>query len=172
MLFYSRNYNSQWLYYLQQSGEYYEFDENIKVSWYGDDSIKYIRGTEALVHACMWNLAQQFNVSFEEIPYPLAVFSQALGLNDSGLDGLYGWTTNINPHYVINDILHPLDDETIYKTMNSSGTLGQGVSKIYLDKENASSQTKVLTKIVSSVLGNKRLPMLIIDSQSIIKDNN
>ena len=56
--------------------------------------------------------------------------------------------------------------------MNSSGTLGQGVSKIYLDKENASSQTKVLTKIISTVLGNKRLPMLIIDSKSVIKDRN
>ena len=52
--------------------------------------------------------------------------------------------------------------------MHSSGTSGQEVSKIYLDKENAFLQTKVLTKIVSTVLGNKRLPMLIIDSKSII----
>jgi len=61
-------------------------------------------------------------------------------------------------------------DEKIFKIMNSSGTSGQGVSKIFLDKENASSQTKVLTKIVSTVIGKKRLPMLIIDSKSIIKD--
>ena len=56
--------------------------------------------------------------------------------------------------------------------MHSSGTSGQDVSKIYLDKENAFLQTKVLTKIVSTVLGNKRLPMLIIDSKSTIKDRN
>ena len=65
-----------------------------------------------------------------------------------------------------------IDDEKIFKTMNSSGTSGQGVSKIFLDKENAFSQTKVLTKIVSTVIGNKRLPMLIIDSKSYIKDRN
>jgi len=68
--------------------------------------------------------------------------------------------------------LSSIDDEKIFKTMNSSGTSGQGVSKIFLDKENAFSQTKVLTKIVSTVLGNKRLPMLIIDSKSVIKDRN
>ena len=68
--------------------------------------------------------------------------------------------------------LSSIDDEKIFKTMNSSGTSGQGVSKIFLDKENAFSQTKVLTKIVSTVIGNKRLPMLIIDSKSSIKDRN
>ena len=68
--------------------------------------------------------------------------------------------------------LSSIDEEKIVKTLNSSGTSGQDVSKIYLDKENAFLQTKVLTKIVSTVLGNKRLPMLIIDSQSIIKDRN
>jgi len=68
--------------------------------------------------------------------------------------------------------LSSIDEEKIFKTMNSSGTSGQQVSKIYLDKENASLQTKVLIKIVSNVLGSKRLPMLIIDSQSIIKDRN
>ena len=65
-----------------------------------------------------------------------------------------------------------INKEKIFKTMNSSGTTGQNVSKIYLDKENASLQTKVLTKIVSTVLGNKRLPMLIVDSKSTVKDRN
>ena len=65
-----------------------------------------------------------------------------------------------------------INKEKIFKTMNSSGTSGQHVSKIYLDKENASLQKKVLTKIVSTVLGNKRLPTLIIDSKSTVKDRN
>ncbi len=60
----------------------------------------------------------------------------------------------------------------VFKTLNSSGTSGQKLSKIFLDKENASRQTKVLTKIISNVLGNKRLPMLIIDSESVIKNRN
>ena len=63
-------------------------------------------------------------------------------------------------------------EEKIIKIMNSSGTSGQQVSKIYLDKENANLQIKVLTKIVSTVLGNKRLPMLVIDSKSIIEDRH
>ena len=68
--------------------------------------------------------------------------------------------------------LSSIDEDLIFKTMNSSGTSGQDVSKIYLDRENATLQTKVLTKIVSTILGNKRLPMLIIDSKSVIKDRN
>lgn len=62
--------------------------------------------------------------------------------------------------------------ETIVKTMTSSGTSGQRVSKIYLDKDTAAMQTRVLAKITSDFLGNKRLPMLVIDSSAIIKDRN
>lgn len=58
----------------------------------------------------------------------------------------------------------------VIKTLTSSGTSGQQVSKIFLDRSNAALQTKVLTKIMTSFLGNKRLPMLIIDSKSVIKD--
>ena len=68
--------------------------------------------------------------------------------------------------------LSSINKEKIFKIINSSGTTSEKVSKIYLDKENASSQTKVLTKIVSTILGNKRLPMLIIDSKSVKKDRN
>jgi len=60
--------------------------------------------------------------------------------------------------------------EEIVKTMTSSGTSGQAVSKIYLDRETASNQTKVLTKIVSSFIGNKRVPMIIIDTESVVKN--
>ena len=51
----------------------------------------------------------------------------------------------------------------IFKILNSSGTSGSKLSKIYLDKNNANIQVKVLNKIIGSILGNKRLPMLIID---------
>lgn len=62
--------------------------------------------------------------------------------------------------------------EEIVKTMTSSGTTGQQVSKIFLDRETASIQTKVLTKIVSNFLGKKRVPMLILDSSAVVKDRN
>lgn len=65
-----------------------------------------------------------------------------------------------------------VEKEEIVKTMTSSGTSGQAVSRIYLDRETSSNQTKVLTKIVSSFIGNKRVPMIIIDSESVLKDRN
>jgi len=62
--------------------------------------------------------------------------------------------------------------ENIVKTMTSSGTSGQEVSKIFLDKKTAFNQSKVLTKIVSTYIGSKRTPMIIIDSPSVIKNRN
>ena len=53
--------------------------------------------------------------------------------------------------------------DLIIKTLNSSGTSGNKKSKIYLDKENALNQVKVLQKIITKTLGKDRLPMLIID---------
>ena len=58
----------------------------------------------------------------------------------------------------------------IIKTMTSSGTSGQDVSKIFLDKETSSLQVKVLSKIMADFIGKKRLPMLIIDTKSIISN--
>jgi phenylacetate-coenzyme A ligase PaaK-like adenylate-forming protein len=62
--------------------------------------------------------------------------------------------------------------EEIVKTMTSSGTSGQQVSKIYLDRDTSSLQTKVLMKIVSDFIGNRRVPMLILDSSSVVKDRS
>jgi hypothetical protein len=63
-----------------------------------------------------------------------------------------------------------VDRSKVVKTMTSSGTTGQAVSKIFLDKETAAMQTKVLAAIMSGFNGGQRLPMLIIDSKSILKD--
>jgi phenylacetate-coenzyme A ligase PaaK-like adenylate-forming protein len=63
-----------------------------------------------------------------------------------------------------------VDKENIFKTMTSSGTTGQMVSKIYLDKKTASNQQKTLVKIVSSFTGTGRLPMIIIDCPSVVKN--
>ena len=67
------------------------------------------------------------------------------------------------------DLLSVSKDEVV-KTMTSSGTSGQQVSKIYLDRDTSSNQTKVLTKIVSNFIGKKRVPMLILDSSAVVKD--
>lgn len=68
--------------------------------------------------------------------------------------------------------LKSIPQEEVFKTMTSSGTTGQQVSKIYLDRNTASNQQKTLVKIVSEYTGKSRLPMLIIDSPSVVKNRN
>ncbi len=58
----------------------------------------------------------------------------------------------------------------IFKTMTSSGTSGQQPSRVFLDKTTAANQAKVLSKIVTSHIGKKRLPMLILDSSAVLKN--
>lgn len=66
--------------------------------------------------------------------------------------------------------LMSVPSESVVKTMTSSGTTGQQVSKIYLDKETSANQTKTLTKIVSSYIGSKRVPMIILDTSALLKN--
>ena len=66
--------------------------------------------------------------------------------------------------------LRSVPQEEVVKTMTSSGTTGQAVSKIYLDRITSSNQQKALVKIVSSFTGSNRMPMLIIDCPSVIKN--
>ena len=68
--------------------------------------------------------------------------------------------------------LKSIPDNKIFKKLLSSGTSKQQLSKIYLDKNNAKNQTKVLGKIMETILGNQRLPMLIIDQSPKILDRS
>ena len=65
-----------------------------------------------------------------------------------------------------------IDRSEAFKTMTSSGTTGQQVSKIYLDRATASFQTRVLSKLMGRLLGKHRLPMLVVDSPSIVTDRS
>jgi len=58
--------------------------------------------------------------------------------------------------------LKSTSSKKIVKILLSSGTSGNQLSKIYLDKENASMQSKALNKIIKTILDKERLPMLII----------
>jgi len=66
--------------------------------------------------------------------------------------------------------LYSVPDDLVVRTMTSSGTSGQQVSKIYLDKNAASLQRKVLSQIVSQFIGSKRLPMIVIDTATTISN--
>jgi phenylacetate-coenzyme A ligase PaaK-like adenylate-forming protein len=60
--------------------------------------------------------------------------------------------------------------EDVVKTMTSSGTSGQSVSQIFLDKKTAAMQIKVLSKIMANFVGTQRLPMLVIDCRATVSD--
>ncbi len=66
--------------------------------------------------------------------------------------------------------LRSVTQEDVVKTMTSSGTSGQTPSRIFLDRVTAANQTKALTRIVSAVTGAQRMPMIVVDSPSVIKD--
>lgn len=66
--------------------------------------------------------------------------------------------------------LYSVNKEDIVKTMTSSGTSGQAVSKIYLDRETSYNQQKTMVKIVSDFTGSNRMPMIILDCPSVIKN--
>ncbi len=66
--------------------------------------------------------------------------------------------------------LRSVPSEDVVKTMTSSGTTGQAVSKIYLDRATSSNQQKTMVKIVSEFTGSSRMPMIIIDCPSVVKN--
>lgn len=60
----------------------------------------------------------------------------------------------------------------VIKTLTSSGTTGQAVSRIYLDRETSLRQTRVLSGIMAAFLGRQRLPMVVVDSPDLLKDRS
>jgi len=58
----------------------------------------------------------------------------------------------------------------VVKTMTSSGTSGQTVSRIFLDRPGAAMQTKVLMRIMSDFIGKQRKPLIILDTEAVVKN--
>lgn len=58
----------------------------------------------------------------------------------------------------------------VFKTLLSSGTTGQAVSRIYLDRDTAAMQSRVLASIVADFVGTRRLPMVVVDNADVVKD--
>ena len=67
-------------------------------------------------------------------------------------------------------LLQSVPDSERFKEMTSSGTTGQAVSRIVLDRSTSAYQTRALVKIMQEFLGKDRLPMLIVDHPSVIRD--
>jgi len=68
--------------------------------------------------------------------------------------------------------LKSIPKEEIFKILVSSGTTSSHPSKIFLDRETAQKQTQALSEIMTSFLGEERLPMLVIDHPNVIKDRH
>ncbi|MEU8359218.1 acyl-protein synthetase [Nonomuraea sp. NPDC048882] len=66
--------------------------------------------------------------------------------------------------------LRSVPEDQVFRVLTSSGTTGQRPSRIYLDKEAAAAQTRMLAATVRAVLGERRLPMLIVDTRSVVRD--
>lgn len=66
--------------------------------------------------------------------------------------------------------LKSVAQDEIVQTMTSSGTTTQTVSRILLDKKTAGDQKKALSHILSSYIGNTRLPLMILDSRKTLAD--
>ncbi|BAY75677.1 hypothetical protein NIES25_21240 [Nostoc linckia NIES-25] len=68
--------------------------------------------------------------------------------------------------------LKSIQSEQIVKILTSSGTTSTQVSRIALDHQTATYQSKALIKILQEYLGHQRLPMLIIDHPNFIRDSH
>ena len=68
--------------------------------------------------------------------------------------------------------LKSIPDKDVFKVMTSSGTTNQVSSKIYLNKENAILQQKILLHLLGNFVGKKRLPMLVIDTKEVIRNRS
>jgi phenylacetate-coenzyme A ligase PaaK-like adenylate-forming protein len=65
--------------------------------------------------------------------------------------------------------LQSIADQEIATVLVSSGTTGQQPSRIVLDREAARGQREALSSIMQTLLGPKRLPMLVLDTPSIVR---
>lgn len=70
---------------------------------------------------------------------------------------------------------HPLrsvPETEIFKTLLSSGTGGQRPSRVFLDRETARRQTSALARIMSTILGPNRLPMILVEPDPQLADHS
>ncbi len=101
---------------------------------------------------------------------PYAAILNAIGHTgpvDSLTDLPYLPVSLFKTHY-----LASVAEQEVFKLMTSSGTTGQAVSRVVLDRHTADLQSKALTTIMAKVLGNQRLPMIIIDSPNVVRDRS
>ncbi|MBX9634099.1 MAG: long-chain fatty acid--CoA ligase [Magnetospirillum sp.] len=68
--------------------------------------------------------------------------------------------------------LRSVPDDAVQAMVTSSGTSGQTASRLAVDGETAARQTRALAASLKQVLGAKRLPMLLVDSESVLSQRS
>ena len=90
-----------------------------------------------LVDSVLNELADLLDIQRDELQYPLAAFSQPLGLNTTSFDGLYTWKVGSNSYESTKNILQPLKSENIFIiSCDYSRSIGSHPGAIYAAIEN------------------------------------
>lgn len=93
----------------------------------------------------------------------------ALGYREE--DGLEEAEIPMLPVSIFKELeLRSVPEDAVFKTVTSSGTTGQRASRIFLDADTAAAQQRVLYRIVSDFIGERRLPLLVLDSKKVLRD--
>lgn len=66
--------------------------------------------------------------------------------------------------------LRSIPEDQVFKVVTSSGTTRDSVSRVYLDAGAAQLQTRTLAGIMTHWLGPSRLPMIVVDARSTLRD--
>jgi hypothetical protein len=117
---------------------------------------------EVLLHKELSELTQHHRANCEEYDRILA----ASGFTSAATVAELPWL----PVRLFKNLkLKSIPDDEVFKVLTSSGTTGE-VSRIYLDKAAAATQTRQLGATMQTVLGPRRLPMILVDSKGLLKD--
>ena len=65
--------------------------------------------------------------------------------------------------------LKSVPEDEVFKVVTSSGTTGQP-SRVFLDRDTAQIQARTLSAIMTHVLGKQRRPMLVVDTDAILRN--
>ena len=120
-------------------------------------------------HKVLLDLLSELTHHHRQFCSPYYKMTTAHGHDSSELNSLsdlFQLPVQIFKHYE----LRSTENTNLIKTLMSSGTTSNQVSKVFIDKETTKLQTKALSAIMGNFLGPKRLPMIILDSASVIKD--
>jgi phenylacetate-coenzyme A ligase PaaK-like adenylate-forming protein len=95
-------------------------------------------------------------------------FIDGLGVTVTTAEDIPALTAAMFKYYDLKSV----EDDLVFKVMHSSGTSSNQLSHIHLDRETAQLQSKVLGKILQTVIGRQRLPMLLVDHNTLLANKD